>query len=131
MPPPQPRLTVLLEASEDAQVPEDAIATDLGIWALQRWGLGEVTISGADHARLTALARLLADAGIAAQIDGAVAPPPETSQAPAKDGARTSPRAITATIAVYATSPSRLEAQRAEREAAARAAALEESFSAP
>ncbi|MED5547471.1 MAG: TIGR00341 family protein [Pseudomonadota bacterium] len=135
MPPPQPRLTVLLEASEDAQVPEDAIATDLGIWALQRWGLGEVTISGADPARLTALARLLADAGIAAQIDGAVAPQAETSQAPAKDGARTSPpvspRAITATIAVYATSPSRLEAQRAEREAAARAAALEESFSAP
>ena len=118
VPPAQARLTVVLHRPEGASAPDDAIPVDLAVWALQRWGLGEVTISGATPDQLAGLAKLLGDGGIAAQI----LPSPATDS----DTGTTSsqpPAAVTATISVYATSPSRLAADRAAREAEAAAIA--------
>ncbi|WP_228727195.1 DUF389 domain-containing protein [Novosphingobium aureum] len=109
VPPPQASLTVRLsETAEDQPVADgdatDAIPADLAVWALQRWGMGEVTLSGASHDRLAGLAKMLSDGGIAAQIVPLVIPPGEEDElAPAR----------TATISVYAASPSQVSRQQA------------------
>ncbi len=148
VPPPAARLTVALGASaaketsgsDEPEKGTDAsarpIPVDLAIWALQRWGLGSVTLSGATHAQLDALTRQLAMAGIAAQEHAASAfalPTSSTARSPAAADAGPEAPSATATIDIYAPSPSREAAAqaRAKAEAEARAKALEESFPKP
>ncbi|MBT0667158.1 DUF389 domain-containing protein [Novosphingobium profundi] len=132
VPPPQPSLRVALGGPESGTRPDDALPVDLAIWALQRWGLGAVTISGAPVAELETLSRQLAMAGIAATVDDAdvddAAKPSATPSTAPTEGKDT---AVIATIRVYAPSPSHEAAEKARRDTATRAAALEESFPAP
>lgn len=133
VPPPEATMTVVLERPQGATVPDGAIPVDLAIWALQRWGLGNVSISGASADQLASLAKMLSDGGIAAQIEAAPssdAPSATPSPAATENGTEQTedaPVATTATISVYALSPSRLAAQKAAREAAAREAAAKAS----
>lgn len=124
VPPPQPNLTVLLRegvAAEDGKAapapPENAISGDLAVWALTRWGMSKVSLSGADEPNLTMLAKQLSDAGVAAHI---VTPPTETeaaTQPRAQTGQAEPP--VVATIGIYAQSPSQEAAAKAAAEKAA------------
>jgi uncharacterized hydrophobic protein (TIGR00271 family) len=107
VPPAQPSLTVSLAPEGAANVPEEAIDADLALWALQRWGMGRATISGADEQKLNGLAKLLTDAGIEARV---LPSKPATSPAPGTAEPDVSP---TATIRVYAVSPSQRAAEAA------------------
>ncbi|MCJ2181382.1 TIGR00341 family protein [Novosphingobium sp. 1949] len=131
IPPPQADLRVALGHGAGAALAEGTIPVDLGIWALQRWGMGDVTISGASAAQLAGLSKLLSDAGIAAQVrtrpELAQDEPTAEATPLSQDGQAASPDApATAIISVYAPSPSRLAAQKAAREAALRAAAQQD-----
>lgn len=105
VPPAQASLTVRLDGEDRGEANGEgaAISPDLALWALQRWGMGRVRVTGTDEARLAGLVKQLGDAGIRASV---VPPAPgETAPAPI------------ATIAVYAPSPSRLAAEAAARAA--------------
>ena len=118
VPPPQANLTVRLDsladaAPQDAATPQDeagqAVPADLAVWALQRWGMGEVTLSGAGQDRLAGLAKMLSDGGIAAQIVPLVIPPGDAQDTPVPSFA---------TISLYMPSPSQVAARNAEQAAA-------------
>lgn len=121
IPPPQASLTVLLGSATanglTAAPPSDAISTDLALWALARWGMDKVTISGADEARLGGLVKLLSDAGIQTRV--IAQPPAATVNGKANEQAP----APVATIGIYAQSPSQIAAAQAVQAAEAKAAA--------
>ena len=120
VPPAQASLTVRLDGGDGAGgtggADAAAISPDLALWALQRWGMGRVSVAGSDPARLATLAKLLADAGIRAEV---------AAPADAAGAAEEAPATV-ATISVYAPSPSRLAAQAAARAAERERAAAEE-----
>lgn len=119
VPPPEQSLTVTLASIANAapatgdaapKLPENAISADLAVWALQRWGMGEVTISGAGQSQLAGLAKMLSDGGIAVQVIPLVVPP---------DRAEATPAPTTATISVYGRSPTAIASERAAAQEAA------------
>lgn len=125
VPPPQPSLTVLLakatpaEGEAVAPPPPDAIRSDLALWALARWGISKVTISGADPADAASLTKLLSDAGIESQV---IAPPQDKPGESERGDLAPAPAPV-ATIGVYARSPSQLAAAQAAKAAEEKAAA--------
>lgn len=125
VPPPRPSLTVLLaratpaEGEAVAPPPPDAIRPDLALWALARWGVSKVTISGVDAAYASSLTKLLWDAGIEAHV---IASPQSGTEARESSDLAPSPAPV-ATIGVYAQSPSQIAAAQAEKAAEEKAAA--------
>ncbi|GGB96397.1 hypothetical protein GCM10011494_13600 [Novosphingobium endophyticum] len=117
VPPARSSLTVLLAPTDAANAPTGAIGADLALWALQRWGMGKVTVSGTAEQKLPALVKLLIDAGIEAEVRPSA---PATGAADETAGTEAPPP--TATIRVYALSPSQ-QAAEAARIAAEKAAA--------
>lgn len=115
VPPAQASLAVRLDGAAGG---DDAVPPDLALWALQRWGMGRVGVTGSDRARVAGLVRQLGEAGIRASVAPSAEGVPENADE--------APDPV-ATIAVYAPSPSRLAAEAAaraaEREAEAREAA--------
>lgn len=112
------------EAATDAAVAPAAaantVAPDLALWALQRWGMGRVTVQAGDAARASGVMKMLGDAGIKASLV-LPAPEPEPAAKPASASGRDTPAAAPppVRIDIYAPSPSqqaaaRLAAQRAE-----------------
>ncbi|KHK93670.1 hypothetical protein LK12_02690 [Novosphingobium malaysiense] len=122
VPPPQPNLTVLLqqpvnEAGEAAPAPENAISPDLALWALTRWGMSKVTLSGADEPALAGLSRRLSDAGIKSRVK---APPAQEVPSSRPEVTADEPaQPVIATIGIYSQSPSQEAAARAAAEKAA------------
>ncbi|MCT2398915.1 DUF389 domain-containing protein [Novosphingobium mangrovi (ex Huang et al. 2023)] len=125
VPPAQADLTVLLSDSTGDNAtppPADAISADLALWALERWGMSKVTLSGTDTARLAGLGKLLSDAGIEATT---VAPPESPTTENGGSNAEKPEAPPVAVIGIYTPSPSQIAAAKAaaEKEAAARAKA--------
>ena len=120
IPPPQASLSVMLDTVPADKRPAGAISADLAIWALQRWGMGDVSVSGADQQKLAPLVKMLGDAGISAQLTMTLADAENGRVNRDAEGASTAP--ATATIRVYAPSPLRQAAERAARKAAEDAA---------
>lgn len=115
VPPTASSLTVLLgnasggaDGAKDAPPPPaDAIAPDLAEWALARWGMNRVTLSGASANQLDELSKRLAAAGITATI----LPQPAETDDTGKRGAKPDPSV--ATIGIYPPSPSQVAAAKA------------------
>jgi uncharacterized hydrophobic protein (TIGR00271 family) len=137
VPPVQANLTVALAGSNGATRPAGVVPADLALWALQRWGMGKVSISSTDDQKVGALVKLLSDAGIEAQIVHLPAPEPVAPEKAGKKqrkaatpatGEEEAPPVPTATIGVYAVSPSQkaAEAARIAAEKAAEKAAAEQ-----
>ncbi|WP_395393838.1 TIGR00341 family protein [Novosphingobium sp. BL-8A] len=103
VPPAQPTLTVWTGA-DAAGRPADAVSPDLALWALQRWGMANVTLSGDDPQALSAVARGFTDAGIAAQYRPP-SEPPAAEGTPANRPAEDKPTAPLVTVQVYPASP--------------------------
>lgn len=120
IPPPQANLIVLLDNAATDKRPDNAISTELALWALQRWGMGEVAVSGTDQQKIAALAKLLGDAGIVANVN--VSPSNAENGRINRDAESADTAPAIATIRVYAQSPSKQAAERAARKAAEDAA---------
>lgn len=113
VPPAQGVLQVALPRPEEngETVPSEALAPDVAIWAIQRWGMGRVTVSAPEGSDTGSLIKALDDAGIRV-VSASAAPSGEAQD-----------EAATATIFVYGESPSQRAARRVEEAAAAAAAA--------
>lgn len=77
VPPAQPTLTVWA-GNDGAGRPVDAVAPDLALWALQRWGMAKAPLSSDDPQALARVARQFTDAGIAVQYQRPASAPSET-----------------------------------------------------
>ncbi|WP_395331096.1 DUF389 domain-containing protein [Novosphingobium sp. BL-8H] len=102
VPPAQPTLAIWTggddanDGNNGKDRPADAVPPDLAVWALQRWGMAKVMLSGQDPQAVALVTRQFTDAGIAAQYQSPVPAPLPPSRA--EPESRTPPPLVTATV---------------------------------